>query len=237
MKRIHILLSLLLAVFFYSCGSDSDKTDSDQVVAVYKGGSFLYTTPGYSTSSEKFTYFTRGQLIEMFSPAVTTETRNETVNSGTQALKTDAVLQMKATSAELRIVGEKITYSTNYNSKYEVLTLTIGEYTYQGVRLKVENDGIYVYSYNAGDGTEGYILLQPLNNCRYETLLSKEVLSTSENKQPINFTAETTFANAVTALIFTNGTETYKCSFEDNGKAKLEMIEPEQHTLGYLSKQ
>lgn len=236
MKRIHILLSLLLAVFFYSCGSDSDKTESDQVVAVYKG-SFLEATSGYSTSSEEVTYFTRGQLIERFSPAVTTETRNETVNSGGQALNTDAVLQMKATSAELRIVGEKITYSTNYNSKYEVLTLTIGEYTYQGVRLKVENDGIYVYSYNAGDGTEGYILLQPLNNCRYETLLSKEVLSTSENKQPINFTAETTFANAVTALIFTNGTETYKCSFEDNGKSKLEMIEPEQHTLGYLSKQ
>lgn len=236
MKRIHILLSLLLAVFFYSCGSDSDKTDSDQVVAVYKG-SFLEATPGYSTSSEEVTYFTRGQLIARFSPAVTTETRNETVNSGMQALKTDAVLQMKATSAELRIVGEKITYSTNYNSKYEVLTLTIGEYTYQGVRLKVENDGIYVYSHNAGDGTEGYILLQPLNNCRYETLLSKEVLSTSENKQPINFTAETTFANAVTALIFTNGTDTYKCSFEDNWKAKLEMIEPEQHTLGYLSRQ
>ena len=201
MKRIHILLSLLLAVFFYSCGSDSDKTESDQVVAVYKG-SFLEATTGYSTISEEVTYFTRGQLIEIFSPAVTTETRNETVNSGTQALKTDAVLQMKATSAELRIVGEKITYSTNYNSKYEVLTLTIGEYTYQGVRLKVENDGIYVYSYNAGDGTEGYILLQPLNNCRYETLLSKEVLSTSENKQPINFTAETTFANAVTANVF-----------------------------------
>ena len=28
-----------------------------------------------------------------------------------------------------------------------------------------------------------------------------------------------------------------KCSFEDNGKAKLEMIEPEQHTFGYLSRQ
>ena len=236
MKHLAFLSALLMCFTLISCG-DNDTEEKDPVVAVFRG-SFLDTTPSVSVVTEEYSRFSKEQLIEIFNPIITTEKKEETSSWSDETLKADVDLVLRTSTATLNIRGDLITYEKTFEVAYEVMTFTPGEYVYSGIKMKVESDGIYAsIGLGTADGTLEDQLLLPLKNFRRETFLSQKETAKTEKKQSIDFHSEVTYTVPVVSLLFSNGTDTYKCTFEDNLKAKLERIEPEYYEFGYLDKQ